>query len=387
MPKLIPSRQVAWIAMLCPLLIGLSLDIYTPSLPLMQLDLHTTHTLVKFTVACFALSLGLAQIVVGPAADKFGRKRVLLIGLFVYACFAGMTFFVKDITQLLVLRVFQGIFAAAPSVIFKMILSDFYNTEQQRKLSIALAMSVGISPVFGPVMGSYVQHYVGWHYSFVVLACFALVPLVLAWFYLPESYQKDSVQSLKKMACHYAEVLSSWPFLKAALLVVVFNTATDSFGMLSPFVVQHGLHQSVISYGFIALTFGVFLLVGVLANHFFLRWTKARMCVIGSSLMLLSPVLLYVFAWLYGVSVTTFLISMFPMALGLGLLMPNALALAVASFPSRSGFVSASLGVIGIFVAGLVVAGVSIIPLDSVVTYATIFLGFSVFSLLISSLL
>jgi DHA1 family bicyclomycin/chloramphenicol resistance-like MFS transporter len=75
------------------------------------------------------------------------------------------------------------------------------------------------------------------------------------------------------------------------------------------------------------------------------------------------------------------------MALGLGLLMPNALALAVASFPSRSGFVSASLGVIGIFVAGLVVAGVSIIPLDSVVTYATIFLGFSVFSLLISSLL
>jgi DHA1 family bicyclomycin/chloramphenicol resistance-like MFS transporter len=63
----------------------ISIDIYSPSLPGIVKYYHTTESDVQDTVSIFLISLGLGQLFYGSLSDSLGRRKILLIGLFVFS--------------------------------------------------------------------------------------------------------------------------------------------------------------------------------------------------------------------------------------------------------------------------------------------------------------
>src|SRR3982750_408558 len=62
----------------------LSIDMYLPALPVIAVDLKGSMGDIQLTLSAFMIAFGLGQIFYGPAGDRFGRRPVILAGLFVY---------------------------------------------------------------------------------------------------------------------------------------------------------------------------------------------------------------------------------------------------------------------------------------------------------------
>lgn len=86
----------------------LTIDMYLPALPTITTDLLTTEATVQLTLTGTLLGLAVAQLVVGPLADAFGRKRPLLVGAGVHVAASVLCAVAPNIEVLGVLRVLQG---------------------------------------------------------------------------------------------------------------------------------------------------------------------------------------------------------------------------------------------------------------------------------------
>lgn len=65
-------------------IIPLSIDLYLPVLPKMVEKLSTTQSLVNLTLTFFYIFFGISTLLLGPLSDKYGRKKILLIGTTLY---------------------------------------------------------------------------------------------------------------------------------------------------------------------------------------------------------------------------------------------------------------------------------------------------------------
>jgi len=161
---------------------ALATDIMLPALGVIGRDLgvgNINHTTLVVTAFFFGMAIG--QLVVGPLADAYGRKPVVMWGyaLFVVGCVLSM---VADSWPLMVAaRVFQGLAASAPRVISVAIVRDDYKGRMMaRIMSIIMAVFI-LAPILAPLMGQGLIYLGGWRATFVGLVLVA-VPSAL-WFH------------------------------------------------------------------------------------------------------------------------------------------------------------------------------------------------------------
>lgn len=76
---------------------GLATDIYLPSFPNMALSFKVGASSIQYTIICFLLSYGIAQLFVGSIIDSFGRYRINLASLLVFALSSFVIVFTTDI--------------------------------------------------------------------------------------------------------------------------------------------------------------------------------------------------------------------------------------------------------------------------------------------------
>ena len=86
----------------------LSIDMYLPGLPTIAQDFGTTTAAVQQTLAIFFLGLAAGQVIYGPLADRYGRRRPLLIGCAMYAVGSIGCAAAPSVTWLMALRFLQA---------------------------------------------------------------------------------------------------------------------------------------------------------------------------------------------------------------------------------------------------------------------------------------
>ena len=86
----------------------LAIDMALPSLPLIQTDLHAAQTQAAAAIAIFIAGFSSAPVVVGPLADRFGRKAVMGAGLVLFTLAAAGSALAPTIRVLLAFRLIQG---------------------------------------------------------------------------------------------------------------------------------------------------------------------------------------------------------------------------------------------------------------------------------------
>ena len=161
-----------------------AIDIYTPSVPAIALQFHVSLNAVQWSISIYAVGLCLSMLVYGPLSDIIGRRKPLLLGLFLMMVGSLICALSKNIETLIVGRLVQGLGAGAIAVLWRAMMRDLFSGDELAKYSSYLVpVIVGIMAV-APLLGGYFQHYISWRASFVFLLLYAIVSsLLILWQY------------------------------------------------------------------------------------------------------------------------------------------------------------------------------------------------------------
>ncbi len=116
------------------------------------------------TLSTYILGFALGQLIYGPMADSFGRKPVVLGGTLVFAAAAVACALAQTIDQLIVMRFFHGLAAAAASVVINALMRDIY---RRRVLTDDVVCHAGDDHCTADGTDSWrLRWWLSWHYIF-----------------------------------------------------------------------------------------------------------------------------------------------------------------------------------------------------------------------------
>ncbi len=151
-------------------IVALSIDIMLPVLPQIGNSYAVTVENDRQAVlVLFMLGFGLAQIVFGPLSDRFGRKIVLISGVVFYGLSSVLAAVADSFTLLLLLRVTQGIGAAAVRIVVIAIVRDCFGGREMARVMSYSYMIFMIVPIIAPALGQSIANLLSWHWIFVLL--------------------------------------------------------------------------------------------------------------------------------------------------------------------------------------------------------------------------
>ena len=145
----------------------------------------------QWIITAYLLGFGVAQIIYGTLADRYGRKPVLLVGICIYAVASLAASFAISFGIMMAFRVLQGVGAAATRVLAVSIVRDCYSGRKMaRVMSFAFIVFLA-TPIIAPSIGQAIMLIAPWPWIFRGLALFGAVLLVVVALRLPETLHGD----------------------------------------------------------------------------------------------------------------------------------------------------------------------------------------------------
>jgi len=362
----IEKRKITWSFILTVLLIyplpQLAIDIYLPSWPAMVNAFHTNNEMLQFSLIIYVLFLGIAQLIYGPLSDRYGRKPILLFGCTLFFIASLAAIFVNSINQFLILRAIQGLGIGCGFAVASAILADIFSGKKLAQYTSYSAMVYSSSLIFAPVIGGYLQHYIGWRANLTVMTIYALILCLLIKFLLFETkkLEKSPAISFLKISKNYLSLLTNFSFICLVNCLILSYGVMIAFNIIAPFLILNTLHLSEITYGKLLLIVGVSYLLGAMMNSQLLNRFSIHTAIwLGLTLMIMAGLGLLmacIFSLLYAAVIILFVcIAIF----GMGFIYPNCFAKALDVFPEK-GYTSA-------FIGSAILIGVSLV--SGIVSY------------------
>ncbi|WP_410606251.1 multidrug effflux MFS transporter [Amycolatopsis sp. lyj-109] len=329
----------------------LSIDMYLPALPRMATDLHAADSTVQLTLSAFIAGLALGQLVLGPLSDAVGRRGPLLAGLVLYVAGSVLCAVSPDALLLVAARFVQSLGAAAGIVIARATVRDLFEGTAMTKFFSTLMLVSGLAPILAPLIGGQLLNWTSWRGVFVVLTAFGALLLAVVVFFLPEPSASRSPLRLGQVMRTYGRLALDRSFAGYALASGLLFASMFAYISGSSFALQgvYGLSPQAYSVVFGANGVGIVLagqlngrLVGRVSERALLR-SGLLLGVAGGAFVLASV--------LFRAPLALLLVSLFLLVSSIGLVMPNATSLALASHARSAGAASALLGVLQ-FVVG-----------------------------------
>ncbi len=183
-------RRRWWILLtLCSslLIIGLDSLILNVALPVIQHELNASASDLQWIVDGYSLVFAALLLTTGSLGDRFGRKRLLILGLVGFGLGSLGAALSTSVAQLIALRVVMGIGAALimPSTL-SIITNTFPASERGRAISIWAGVSALGIPL-GPVLGGLLLQHFAWGAVFAINIPVVIAALVAGWFLVPDS--------------------------------------------------------------------------------------------------------------------------------------------------------------------------------------------------------
>jgi MFS transporter, DHA1 family, multidrug resistance protein len=341
----------------------LTIDMYLPALPRIADDLSVSSSVVQLTLTGTLAGLAFGQLIIGPLSDSLGRRRPLMAGIVLHMLASVVCLFAPNIVVLGVARGLQGMGAAAAMVVAIAVVGDLFVDSVAATVLSRLMLVLGVAPVVAPSLGAAVLLHASWHWVFAVLVVLAGALLLLAALALPETLPQSHRRPLKVRSIigTYLELLRDLRFVVLVLIAALAMSGLFAYIAGASFVLQgrYGLDQQAF-----ALVFGagaVALIGATQANVVLLRrFTPAA--IVGWALMASTAAgAVFVGLAVAGVGgLPAFVLPVWAILAAMGLVIPNAPALALSRHPDAAGTAAALLG------AGQFGLGAAVSPLVGV---------------------
>ncbi|MDO7844003.1 MFS transporter [Sphingomonas immobilis] len=157
------------------------------ALPAIDRDLHGSAADLQWTVNAYLLPLSALLLIGGALGDHFGRRRVLVAGIVLFALASVACAFAGDLTLLLAARAVQGIGAALLMPNSLGILGSAFEGEARGRAVGTWASAGAIASAVGPPLGGWLVGAVGWRATFYLNVPVAIAAIVIAVLFVEES--------------------------------------------------------------------------------------------------------------------------------------------------------------------------------------------------------
>ncbi len=325
----------------------LSTDMYLPTFPLLAEVFSASVAEVQLTLSVFSFTIAACQLVYGPLTDRFGRKPILVGGFLIFAMASYACIGARTIDELILFRFLQALGVCASIVVPRAMVRDLFEREQAAKQLSRMGTIMGFAPAIAPVIGGYLAVFYGWHSVFVFLGTASLLMALTVTFLVEETHLSKDKNALqpKYILGNYKALLKHPEFLAYALsgglcfaglfsfisgspvvLIEVFAVPADHFGyyfgsvvigfmsgtLVGPLLTQKNGLIYALRIGTVVSASGGILMLGLALGH------------VDHELAVILPMMLYVH--------------------GLGIVLPQSQAGAMAPFPEKAGSASALMG-------------------------------------------
>ncbi|MCW8163519.1 MFS transporter [Verminephrobacter aporrectodeae subsp. tuberculatae] len=377
-PPSSPQSEKPWYANFLAFLIialapigQMAIDIFVPSLPLMASEFAVDRTTVQWSVTLYLVAFAAGQLIYGPVSDSFGRRRALISGILLFLCGSAISILAQTITWFVVGRVVQGIGVTAASVLMRAIAADRFQGPKLAQVLTYMVIAWGVGPVIAPVLGATFQTSVGWRYSLVFLAVYAVVLLGLVVGVMKETNRRLLPLSASTIARGVVEIYGTLRFILIFLAMGLCYGALLSFNLVAPFMVQTVMGYGPQGFGAVALVLGAVYFGGVFSNRLLARSiTTARKFALASALALVAAVIQVTLAIGFDLRLWALVLPFACVVFFSGVMYPNLMALGVSAFPHLAGLASSLLGFSLMLISAGVMGISSLLDVHSLIPFA-----------------
>ena len=177
-------------------LAGLDATVVNVALPRLGRDLHAGFAGLQWTINGYTLTLASLILLGGSLGDRFGRKRVFLLGVVWFASASALCALAPNIEMLVAARALQGIGGALLMPGSLAMISASFVPDDRGKAIGAWSGFGGIASAVGPFIGGYLVAGPGWRWIFLVNVPLAIVVVLVALRHVPETRDPKAVPQL-----------------------------------------------------------------------------------------------------------------------------------------------------------------------------------------------
>lgn len=274
-----------------------AMDLYLPAVPALQTGLGVSVSLAQATVAVYLAGLAGAQLLWGELLNRLGPRRSLQIGLALLAVTSLGCALAPGIESLLVLRLLQGVAAAAATVVAPTVVRATLGDADVVRGIAAISMVEAIVPAAGPVLGVLLLQLTDWRGTFWVLAALSL--LVLPWVVRIAPRRLPGLDLAHDAS--YAGILRNRHYVRLALSHALCIGALLTFLASAPQLLQHTLGLGGNAFALLqVLGVGSFMLGASQSGRVAKRLGHARAVRLGSTVQVAACALALLTAWASG---------------------------------------------------------------------------------------
>lgn len=323
----------------------LSTNIILPAFPDIGEQLGVSARELGLTLSSFFITFALAQLVVGPLADSYGRKKLILVGLTIFIVGTVVGGLAGSFETLIIGRVIQALGVCAAAVLARAVARDLFEGETlARALSLTM-IATAAAPGFSPLLGSVLTTTLGWRAIFILVGLAAFAVAVFYASTLGETHpaKRRVPLSLPGVIVAYGKLAVDGKFILPALsMSLLMSGLFASFGA-APAILINGIGLSSLHVGFyFAATVFVVFAAGMAAPRLAHRYGPQIITTGGILTALLGGVLLLIGPESPGLGWYT--LSMVMFLWGMGLANPLGTAITMSPFGKQAGLASALLG-------------------------------------------
>ncbi|OIK19723.1 Bcr/CflA family efflux MFS transporter [Bacillus amyloliquefaciens] len=336
----------------------LNIDMYLPSFPEIAEDLSARASLVQLSLTACLIGLTIGQVVVGPLSDAQGRRKPLLLCIFLFALFSLFCALAPNITTLVIARFLQGFTASAGLVLSRAIVRDVFTGRELSKFFSLLMVITAVAPMVAPMTGGAILllPFASWHTIFLFLTVIGFLLVLIIALKLKETLppEKRIPSSIGNSVRTMGSLLKDRSFIGYALTVGFIHGGSFAYVSGTPFVYQdiYGVSPQVFSVLFgingLAIITGSFIIGrfgGIIHEKSLLR--------IGVITAMTATAVLLVMTIIHG-PLAALVISIFIYMITIGMTLTSTFTLAMEKQGHRAGSASALLGMLPLLLGSIV---------------------------------
>ena len=238
-------------------------NLFLPALPEVTKNFQVTNAIGQLSIAYWFLGASLFQVFLGPLADHYGRKKILLGGGMLFIFVTLLCSVTHQIIWFLMGRFLQGCVVSTVLVAGYATIHEVMEREQAVKTISWMGSITVLAPALGPLLGSLLLQWMNWRELFIALSSFTVLSLYLLYAFMPQGRANSERLKLKKIFLDYRNILTCFQFWTYTLFFCFLFASLMAWDTLSPFYLMDYLKLNLIQFGYIQLSVYGFFIIGI----------------------------------------------------------------------------------------------------------------------------
>ena len=259
------SKLLIFVVTIFAALPPFAIDTYAPAFDNISNYFHISPNQVAISISTYFVGFAIGMLVWGALSDRFGRRKILIIGMFIYLLSSILCSMSESYNILLAMRCVQGLGDSCGAIVSMSIIRDCYKGKKLAITLATMAMVFMIAPIISPMIGSAILYTTGkWQDIFHFLTLYGILLTILA-FFIPETLNKNKqAKSIYDNLHFYINHICNYRFIAYCI------ASGLCFGAMFTFISSSSiLIISYLKYGYViyCILFGFNFIGVIIANY------------------------------------------------------------------------------------------------------------------------